>query len=558
MSELKVNKVSPQSGTDFTLGDSGDTFTVPSGATLTVAGTFTQTGTQTFDGGVDIDNFNINGTTITLSSGDMTLDVAGDIVLDADGGEILFHDATTAMGHISMASSNITLKSLVSDKDIIFQGNDGGAGITALTLDMSAAGAATFNNAITSGAVITSGAGLVIADTGNIGSASDTDAIAIAANGVVTFSQTPVLSGASLTAGTTPLTTLDIDGATDIGADIADADLFVVDDGAGGTNRKVAASRLKTYAGVSGDVTTIDSLFKTDIKIGEDDQTKIDFGIANAIQFFANNTEAMRILAGGGVVIGKTSETVDDVGHEFRANGLAVHTRNQDVVLLLNREGNDGDIVDFEGDGTKEGTISVSGNTIAYNTFTGTHWSRLSDNSKPTILRGTVMESLDAMVNWYQLRFTHNGKAERITHVLLDSQSVGDEITYNHNGTDVTATIIREGDIKHVQTKISTTDEAKNVYGVFFDWDNSDGDAGYNDMMIAAVGTYVVRIHKDETVVKGNLLQSNGDGTAKVLAGSTSITADVLSTVFAKVLSNTKIETYADGSFIVPCAFTNC
>mgnify|MGYP003321094741 FL=1 len=77
-------------------------------------------------------------------------------------------------------------------------------------------------------------------------------------------------------------------------------------------------------------------------------------------------------------------------------------------------------------------------------------------------------------------------------------------------------------------------------------------------MMIAAVGTYVVRIKSGQTVAKGDILQSNGDGTAKVLAGNTSITADVLSTVFAKVLSNTKIETYDDGSFIVPCAFTNC
>ena len=38
-------------------------------------------------------------------------------------------------------------------------------------------------------------------------------------------------------------------GQTDIGAAIADADLFLVDDGAGGTLRKTAASRLKTYVG---------------------------------------------------------------------------------------------------------------------------------------------------------------------------------------------------------------------------------------------------------------------------------------------------------------------
>ena len=41
MSEIKVNKISPATGTAFTLGDSGDTFTVPSGATIVNSGTAT-------------------------------------------------------------------------------------------------------------------------------------------------------------------------------------------------------------------------------------------------------------------------------------------------------------------------------------------------------------------------------------------------------------------------------------------------------------------------------------------------------------------------------------
>ena len=40
-SEIKANKLSPATGTDVTLGDSGDTFTVPSGATITNSGTAT-------------------------------------------------------------------------------------------------------------------------------------------------------------------------------------------------------------------------------------------------------------------------------------------------------------------------------------------------------------------------------------------------------------------------------------------------------------------------------------------------------------------------------------
>jgi len=54
-------------------------------------------------------------------------------------------------------------------------------------------------------------------------------------------------TGSGFNAGALDIDALDIDGATDIGAAIADADLFLVDDGAGGTNRKTTASRMKSY-----------------------------------------------------------------------------------------------------------------------------------------------------------------------------------------------------------------------------------------------------------------------------------------------------------------------
>jgi hypothetical protein len=86
---------------------------------------------------------------IENASGDMTIDVAGDLDLDVDGEHIRFKDDGTEIGNIDMGSQNLGIRSKVSDKDIIFLGNDGGSEITALTLDMSAAGAATFNDNVT-------------------------------------------------------------------------------------------------------------------------------------------------------------------------------------------------------------------------------------------------------------------------------------------------------------------------------------------------------------------------------------------------------------------------
>ena len=59
------------------------------------------------------------------------------------------------------------------------------------------------------------------------------------------------------TAGKVDIGALEIDGATEMSADLADADLFIVDDGAGGTEKSMLASRIPTYvfSKVSGDAT---------------------------------------------------------------------------------------------------------------------------------------------------------------------------------------------------------------------------------------------------------------------------------------------------------------
>ena len=103
----------------------------------TAAGTF---------GSVIVDNFTLDGTTLALSSGDMTLDSAGDIILNADGADVILADGSVDFGRFKRDAGDFVIKAETADKDIIFKGVKAGSPdtvITALSLDMSNDGRAT-------------------------------------------------------------------------------------------------------------------------------------------------------------------------------------------------------------------------------------------------------------------------------------------------------------------------------------------------------------------------------------------------------------------------------
>jgi len=177
------------------------------------------------------------------------LDDGASLKIAADDDLVLTHsgsvgDITCSTGALDINAGTLNIKDEASSETMASFVSDGAVTLNhdnAARLATSSAGVS-ITGTTTSSGTITSSANLVIADGGTIGSASDTDAITIAAGGAVTFSQTPVFPDGSL-----PLTGLDIDGGTDIGAALVDADLMIVDDGAGGTNRKSTMSRMKTY-----------------------------------------------------------------------------------------------------------------------------------------------------------------------------------------------------------------------------------------------------------------------------------------------------------------------
>ena len=179
--------------------------------------------------------------------------------------------------------------------------------------------------------------------------------------------------------------------------------------------------------------------------------------------------ERVRIDSVGNVLFGKTGLNNGTLGTEIKI-GLINVTNSGTQCITANRLASDGALVIFQQDTTTEGSISVNGSTVSFNGFSGNHES--SGIASDTAI-GTVCSTID----------------ELDTYV---------------SGT-------KEGQTRtnHAKIKVSDAQGDSRVYGVLSSYSEED-----NKPIVASVGIGSVLV--TGACVGGDLLESNGDGTAKV------------------------------------------
>ena len=192
-------------------------------------------------GTLDGDSSDLTRTTVISSSNsDSAVDFSAgtkDVFCTIPASKLIFEDANndatigrnlTVTGDLTITGDDITMNTNTSGAALIGDGTN-------------------FNPVAISGDITIAANGTAAIGSGVIVNADINSSAAIADSKLATIS----------TAGKVDIGALEIDGATDIGGALADAALFIVDDGANGTERKMAASRLQTYieGKISGDIT---------------------------------------------------------------------------------------------------------------------------------------------------------------------------------------------------------------------------------------------------------------------------------------------------------------
>ena len=576
MGTLEVDKLDPQSGTALEIGTSGDTVTVPSGVTLTVAGALNVTGTTALaDGTVNVAELDIDGAT---DIGEAIVD-ADLFVIDNGAGGTNRKTAASRLKTFILADNSI-------DSDMYVDGSIDLAHMSSQSVDEDNL---YISNAGTNGQYLQKQSG----NNGGLTWASVSSPISALNNATANELVTVGSTTTELDSETNLIYNGTILGA---GADGANADLgrgiHIKNNDSGATAASNAGDLVIERNGDSGMTFLNSTSGESFINFGDSGDNDIGqikyHHNANEMKFVTNAVERMSISGGGSVVFNETGAATDfrvetngvtdalfvDGGNDrchiktssassssagwtlHGGNGVSQVVRDSGTPIEVCRVSTDGNMINFLKDGSEKGNVAVVGSTINYNTFMGSHWSQLTDNSKPTILQGTVMETIADMCVWYEGKFDvneHNDESPKYHRESYDKpgdKNVGDTVTISHGdpGVDYTAEIVIEENNTLPKCKVSDTADSKKVYGVFLYWDDGDGNNYMNDMCVASLGAYMIRVHKDETVAIGDYLVSNGDGTAKVQAD------DVLrASTIGKVTSTEKVITHADSSYCVPC-----
>jgi hypothetical protein len=369
---IQDGAILPVTDNDIDLGASGTEFkdlhidgtahidTLDVDENATVAGTLGVTGAVTANAGVVVDNITIDGTEIDLSSGDLTIDVAGDIILDADGADVLLKDAGTQYAALTNSSGNLIIKS-GSTTALTFSGANvtaagevsmttldiGGTNVTATATELNILDGVT---ATTAELNIMDGVTATTAELNIMDGVTSTAAELNILDGVTaTTAELNIMDG--VTATTAELNIMDgvtataseiniIDGDTSAtSTTVADADRVILNDN--GTMVQVAVTDLAAY--FDDEITAMPNLVTTAATtVGTLDSGAISSGFGN-IDTGSSTITTTGLITGG-------SLDIDDVV----INGTTIgHTDDTDLITLANGS------VTIAGDLTVSGTQTV-------------------------------------------------------------------------------------------------------------------------------------------------------------------------------------------------------
>ena len=230
----------------------------------------------------------------------------------AGGSPLVFEGATDNGFETTFAITDPT-----ADRTVTFQD---ASGTVAYLTDITGGGASEFSTVTVNTSIIFEGSTDDANETTLVASDPDADRTITLPNAtgtVVLQDTTDTLTNKTITASSNSvgLATLDIDGGTDIGAALADADLIIVDDGAGGTNRKAALSRVATYvqSGISGDIT----ISSGTAAIGSGVIVNADINASAAIEFskMENLTASRALVSDGNGDVSVSAVTSTEIGY---------------------------------------------------------------------------------------------------------------------------------------------------------------------------------------------------------------------------------------------------